>query len=64
MGIVEQKVSAGDRPIFDLDEFLSRPQRGSRRKPRDRPSMRLGIGRPRRVSRRFASRQGREAGVR
>jgi hypothetical protein len=25
MKIVEQKVSAGDRPIFDLDEFLSRP---------------------------------------
>jgi hypothetical protein len=25
MRIVEQKVSAGDRPIFELDEFLSRP---------------------------------------
>jgi hypothetical protein len=25
MKIVEQKVSAGDMPIFDLDEFLSRP---------------------------------------
>ena len=25
MRIVEQNVSAGDRPIFDLDEFLSRP---------------------------------------
>lgn len=25
MRIVEQSVSAGDRPIFDLDEFLSRP---------------------------------------
>ena len=25
MRIVEQKVSAGDRPLFDLDEFLSRP---------------------------------------
>jgi hypothetical protein len=25
MQIVEQKVSAGNRPIFDLDEFLSRP---------------------------------------
>jgi hypothetical protein len=25
MKIVEQKVSAGDRPIFALDEFLSRP---------------------------------------
>ena len=25
MQIVEQKVSAGDRPIFDLGEFLSRP---------------------------------------
>ena len=25
MKIVEQKVSAGDRPIFDLNEFLSRP---------------------------------------
>ncbi len=25
MQIVEQKVSAGDRPIFELDEFLSRP---------------------------------------
>jgi hypothetical protein len=25
MNIVEQKVSAGDRPLFDLDEFLSRP---------------------------------------
>jgi hypothetical protein len=25
MRIVEQKVSAGDRPIFDLHEFLARP---------------------------------------
>ena len=25
MGIVEQKISAGDRPIFDLGEFLTRP---------------------------------------
>ena len=25
MNIVEKKVSAGDRAIFDLDEFLSRP---------------------------------------
>jgi hypothetical protein len=25
MKIVEQKVSAGDRPIFELNEFLSRP---------------------------------------
>jgi hypothetical protein len=25
MEIVEQKVSSGNRPIFDLDEFLSRP---------------------------------------
>jgi hypothetical protein len=25
MRIVEQKVSAGNRPIFDLDEFLARP---------------------------------------
>ena len=25
MQLIEQKVSAGDRPIFDLDEFLSRP---------------------------------------
>ena len=25
MRIVERKVSAGDREIFDLDEFLSRP---------------------------------------
>src|SRR5262249_57004585 len=25
MRIVEQKVSAGDRPLFDPDEFLSRP---------------------------------------
>jgi hypothetical protein len=25
MRVVEQKVSEGDRPIFDLDEFLSRP---------------------------------------
>jgi hypothetical protein len=25
MKIIEQKVSAGDREIFDLDEFLSRP---------------------------------------
>jgi hypothetical protein len=25
MNVVEQSVSAGDRPIFDLDEFLSRP---------------------------------------
>jgi hypothetical protein len=25
MRIVEQKVSAGDGPLFDLDEFLSRP---------------------------------------
>jgi hypothetical protein len=25
MRIVEQKVSAGDRPLFDLDEFLARP---------------------------------------
>ena len=25
MRIVEQKVSAGDRPIFDLHEFLTRP---------------------------------------
>lgn len=25
MRVVEQSVSAGDRPLFDLDEFLSRP---------------------------------------
>lgn len=25
MPIIEKRVSAGDRPIFDLDEFLSRP---------------------------------------
>lgn len=25
MRIVEQQVSSGDRPLFDLDEFLSRP---------------------------------------
>ncbi len=25
MNIIEQKVSAGDRPLFDLDEFLARP---------------------------------------
>jgi hypothetical protein len=25
MRIVEEKVSAGDRPLFDLGEFLSRP---------------------------------------
>jgi len=42
MRIVERKVSAGDREIFDLDEFLSRPlfahlAHDSGQGPRDSP---------------------------
>ena len=42
MRIVEQKVSAEDRPIFDLDEFLSRPlyahmAHSAKGKPRESP---------------------------
>jgi hypothetical protein len=42
MRIVEQKVSAGNRDIFDLDEFLSRPlyahlAHSAERGPRDSP---------------------------
>jgi hypothetical protein len=42
MRIVERKVSSGDREIFDLDEFLSRPLYGhlahdSGHGPRDSP---------------------------
>ena len=42
MRIVEQKVSAGGREIFDLDEFLSRPlyahlAHGSEHGPRESP---------------------------
>jgi hypothetical protein len=42
MKIVEKKVSAGDRPIFDLDEFLARPlyahlATSSERGPRESP---------------------------
>jgi hypothetical protein len=42
MKIVEQRVSAGNRPIFDLDEFLSRPlfahlATSSRHGPRESP---------------------------
>ena len=39
MNIVEKSVSAGDRAVFDLDEFLSRPQ--------PRPTGRLDLQRPR-----------------
>ena len=42
MRIVERKVSAGDREIFDLDEFLSRP--GSRSLDHDEAAAQAGVG--------------------
>jgi Pyridoxamine 5'-phosphate oxidase len=50
MRIVEQKVSAGDRPVFDLSEFLSRPlfahlAHGSEHGPRESPVWFLWDGR-------------------